>query len=68
MLLWRECSVRVRSFTLAVWCVQGPALRLAIATHLLVNDYSIVPIISAIRSTYPDGPLAIARVCTALTQ
>ena len=38
-----------------------PAPRLAIATHLSVNEYSIVPIISAIRSTYPVGPLAIAQ-------
>ena len=35
--------------------------RLAIATHLSVNEYSIVLIISGIRSTYPVGPLAIAQ-------
>ena len=35
--------------------------RLAIATHLSVNEYSIVPILSGIRSTYPTGPLAIAQ-------
>ena len=38
-----------------------PQPRLAIAHHLSVNEYSIVPIISAIRSTYPVGPLAIAQ-------
>ena len=35
--------------------------RLAIATHLSINEYSIVPILSGIRSTYPTGPLAIAQ-------
>ena len=35
--------------------------RLAIATHLSVNEYSIVPILSGILSTYPTGPLAIAQ-------
>ena len=35
--------------------------RLAIATHLSVNEYSIVPILSGIRSTYPTGPLAVAQ-------
>lgn len=34
--------------------------RLAIATHLRVTAYTVVPIISAIRSQYPKGPLAIA--------
>ena len=61
-------SLHTCCFTLAVGCVQGPALRLAVATHLSVNDYAIVPIISAIRSTYPDGPLAIAQVRMTLTQ
>ncbi|KAK9865908.1 hypothetical protein WJX84_000433 [Apatococcus fuscideae] len=41
--------------------LNGPSLRLAIATHLSINDYSLVPIISAIRQTYPTGPLAIAQ-------
>ena len=31
-------------------------------SHLDVNDYSIVPIITAIRTTFPVGPLAIAKV------
>lgn len=31
-------------------------------SHLDVNDYSVVPIITAIRSTFPEGPLAIAKV------
>lgn len=44
-----------------VFAALNPAPRLAIATHLSVNEYSIVPIISAIRSTYPVGPLAIAQ-------
>lgn len=44
-----------------VFSAISPAPRLAIATHLSVNEYSIVPIISAIRSTYPVGPLAIAQ-------
>lgn len=44
-----------------VFAALNPAPRLAIATHLSVNQYSIVPIISAIRSTYPTGPLAIAQ-------
>jgi hypothetical protein len=35
--------------------------RLAIASHLDVNDYSVVPIVSAIRQTFPTGPLAIAK-------
>lgn len=35
--------------------------RLAIATHLNLNPHTYVPIISSIRSTYPDGPLAIAE-------
>jgi hypothetical protein len=35
--------------------------RLAIATHLSVSSYSILPIISAIRATYPVGPLAVAQ-------
>ncbi len=37
------------------------ALNPAIATHLSVNEYSIVHFMSAIRSTYPVGPLAIAQ-------
>ena len=41
--------------------LQGPDLRLAIASHLSINDATVVPIISAIRSTYPSGPLAIAQ-------
>ncbi|KAL3162019.1 hypothetical protein ABBQ38_009090 [Trebouxia sp. C0009 RCD-2024] len=44
-----------------VFSALNPAPRLAIATHLSVNQYSIVPIISAIRSTYPTGPLSIAQ-------
>ena len=44
-----------------VFAALKPAPRLAIATHLSVNEYSIVPIITAIRSTYPVGPLAIAQ-------
>ena len=35
--------------------------RLAIATHLKANAFSIVPAIAAIRSTYPSGPLAVAQ-------
>lgn len=42
-----------------VFAALNPAPRLAIATHLSVNEYSIVLIISAI--TYPVGPLAIAQ-------
>lgn len=34
--------------------------RLAIASHLRVNQYTVTPIISAIREQYPVGPLAIA--------
>lgn len=39
---------------------QATKPRLAIATHLSVNPHTYVPIITAIRSTYPTGPLAIA--------
>lgn len=35
--------------------------RLAIATHLSLSSYSVLPVISAIRATYPVGPLAVAR-------
>ena len=35
--------------------------RLAIATHLSLSSYSVLPIISAIRATYPVGPLAVAH-------
>jgi len=42
--------------------LQGPDLRLAIATHLSLNDYSYVPIVTGIRATFPTGPLATAEV------
>lgn len=42
--------------------LQGPNLRLAIVTHLALNDMSYVPLLSATRQTYPDGPLALAKV------
>ena len=34
--------------------------RLAIATHARVNSYTVTPLLTAIRSTYPSGPLALA--------
>lgn len=40
--------------------------RLAIATHLNLNPHTYVPIISSIRSTYPDGKEPLYRSCNAL--
>lgn len=35
--------------------------RLAVVTQLNLDDVSIVPIVSRIRSTYPQGILALAK-------
>lgn len=35
--------------------------RLAIATHLRVNPYTVTPLVTAIRATYPSGPLTLAN-------
>ena len=36
------------------------APRLAIATHTRTNSYNNIALLTAIRSTYPQGPLALA--------